>query len=95
METSQERDERLWRIAKARARFKSHLIIYLVINLGLWAVWFLTDSNKLHGTPWPVWTSLGWGSALAFQYFNAYHKDPYGDALKEYEKLKEQQHTRP
>ncbi|NLR78547.1 2TM domain-containing protein [Chitinophaga eiseniae] len=95
METSQERDERLWRIAKARARFKSHLIIYLVINLGLWAVWFLTDSNKLHGTPWPVWTSLGWGIALGFQYFNAYHKDPYGDALKEYEKLKEQQHTRP
>lgn len=95
METSQERDERLWRIAKARARFKSHLIIYLVINLGLWAVWFLTDSNKLHGTPWPVWTSLGWGIALGFQYFNAYHKDPYGDAVKEYEKLKEQQHTRP
>ncbi|NLR61914.1 2TM domain-containing protein [Chitinophaga polysaccharea] len=95
METSQERDERLWRIAKARARFKSHLIIYLVINLGLWAVWFLTDSNKMHGTPWPVWMSLGWGIALAFQYFNAYHKDPYGDALKEYEKLQEQQHTRP
>ena len=95
METSQERDERLWRIAKARATFKSHLIIYLVINLGLWAVWFLTDSNKLHGTPWPVWTSLGWGIALGFQYFNAYHKDPYGDAVKEYEKLKEQQHTRP
>lgn len=94
METTQERDDRLWRIAKARAGFKSHLIIYLVINMGLWAVWFLTDSDKTNGTPWPVWPALGWGIALSFQYFNAFHKDPFGDTLKEYEKLKEQQQTR-
>jgi hypothetical protein len=75
METKQERDDRLWRIAKARASFKSHLIIYLVINLGLWAVWFLTDSDKSHSTPWPVWPTLVWGILLAFLYFNCYHGD--------------------
>ncbi|WP_143307971.1 2TM domain-containing protein [Chitinophaga vietnamensis] len=94
METTQERDERLWRIAKARAAFKSHLIVYLVVNTGLWAVWFLTDNHKLHGTPWPAWPALSWGLILAFQYFNAFHRDPFGDRLKEYEKLKEQQQTR-
>ncbi|CAL1520687.1 2TM domain-containing protein [Chitinophaga sp. MM2321] len=94
METTQQRDERLWRIAKARAGFKSHLIIYLVVNAGLWAIWFLTNRNMSNGTPWPVWPALGWGIGLAFQYFNAFHKDPFGDTLKEYEKLKEEEHTR-
>ncbi|RBL93866.1 2TM domain-containing protein [Chitinophaga flava] len=81
METTQQRDERLWRIAKARAGFKSHLIIYLVINMGLWAVWFLTDRDMSEGIPWPAWPALGWGIALAYQYFNAFRKD-YDDTLK-------------
>ncbi|ASZ10757.1 2TM domain-containing protein [Chitinophaga pendula] len=93
METIQQKDERLWRIAKARAGFKSHLITYLVINAGFWVLWFLTD-NSSHHTPWPVWPALAWGIALAFQYFNAYHRDPFGDTLKEYEKLQEEQHRR-
>ena len=93
METTQQRDERLWRIAKARAGFKSHLITYLVINAGFWAIWFFTDNNK-SGTPWPVWPGLGWGMGLAFQYFNAFHRDPFGDTLKEYEKLQAEQERR-
>lgn len=92
METTEQRDERLWRIAKARAGFKSHLIIYLVVNAGLWALWFLTDNTG--NPPWPVWPGLGWGLGLAFQYFNAYHRDPFGDTLREYEKLQEQQRSR-
>lgn len=87
METTSQRDERLWRIAQSRSRFKSHLIVYLVINAFLWAVWFFTG----HPTPpWPVWPALGWGLALAFQYFNAWHRDPFGDTLKEYERLQEE-----
>ncbi|MET6998659.1 2TM domain-containing protein [Chitinophaga defluvii] len=93
METIQQRDERLWRIAKARAGFKSHLIIYLVINAGFWAIWFFTDNHN-SGTPWPVWPGLGWGIGLAFQYFNAFHRDPFGDTLKEYEKLQAEQERR-
>lgn len=96
METIQQRDERLWRIAKARANFKSHLIIYLVVNAGLWAIWFLAsdDHGRQGGPPWPVWPALAWGIALAFNYFRAYHRDPFGDALKEYEKLQHEQHQR-
>ncbi|NSL89851.1 2TM domain-containing protein [Chitinophaga sp. Mgbs1] len=84
METTQQRDERLWRIAKARAGFKSHLIIYLVVNAGLWAVWFPTDRDLPEGVPWPIWPALGWGIALAFQYYNAYHKTSY-NTVKEYQ----------
>lgn len=94
MESTQQRDERLWRIAKARAAFKSHLITYLVVNAGLWALWFITDRNGGNGAPWPIWPALGWGIGLAFHYFNAYHSDPYGDTLKEYEKLQNEHQQR-
>ncbi|MFY0253397.1 2TM domain-containing protein [Chitinophaga sp. 30R24] len=83
METGRERDDQLWHKTKTRAGFKSHLIIYLVVNMGLWAVWFLTDSDKIKNTLWPAWLALGWGTALAYQYFNAWHKDRFNDALKE------------
>lgn len=88
METNQQRDEQLWRRAKARANFRNHLMTYLIINGALWAIWLLTGA---HGeVPWPVWPMLGWGLALAFQYYNAFHKDPYGDTIREYEKLQQE-----
>lgn len=93
MENTQQRDERLWRIAKARAAFKSHLITYLVVNAGLWALWLITDRQG-GGAPWPVWPALGWGIGLAFHYFSAYHSDPYGDTLREYEKLQNERQQR-
>lgn len=93
MESNQQKDERLWRIARNRASFKSHLISYLVINGFLWVLWFITD-NDHDGVPWPIWPALGWGIGLAFAYFNAYHRDPFGDAVNEYEKLKQEQERR-
>ena len=94
METSHQRDERLWKIAKARAAFKPSLIAYLVTNLFLWAIWFVTTEHHMGGTPWPIWPSLGWGVGLAFQYFNAFHRDPFGDALREYDKLQAEKEQR-
>jgi hypothetical protein len=94
METTTQRDERLWKIAKARAAFKTSLMIYLIMNAFFWAIWFFTTDHYYGGTPWPVWPGLGWGLALAFQYFNAWHRDPFGDALQEYEKLQEEKQRR-
>ncbi|SFE27131.1 2TM domain-containing protein [Chitinophaga sp. CF118] len=93
METTSQRDERLWQIAKSRSRFRTHLMIYLVINAFLWAIWFLTSHN-FSVTPWPVWPALGWGLGLAFQYFHAWHRDPFGDTVREYDKLQEEKHRR-
>jgi len=90
METNSQRDERLWKIAQSRARFKTSLIIYLVMNAFFWALWLATGAYRYGGTPWPVWPGIGWGLALAFQYFNAWHRDPTGDAVREYEKLQEE-----
>jgi len=94
METTTQRDERLWKIAKSRASFRTSLFIYLVMNAFLWAIWFVTGGYHNHGTPWPVWAGLGWGLGLAFQYFNAWHRDPFGDTIKEYEKLQQEKQRR-
>ncbi|MBP1652205.1 MAG: hypothetical protein H6Q26_2362 [Bacteroidetes bacterium] len=94
METIQQRDERLWKIAKSRAAFKNSLIVYLVMNLFFWAIWYITTGRYYGGTPWPVWPGLGWGLAIAFQYFNAFHRDPFGDTLREYERLQAEKEQR-
>lgn len=86
-------DDRLWQTAKARANFKRSVFSYLVINTFLWAIWYVTAGRKGINTdlPWPVWPTLGWGLGLAFQYFKAYNGDKDDLAIKEYERLKEEQ----
>jgi hypothetical protein len=83
------KDEKLWAIAKKRAGFKKQLFTYIVINLFLWVLWAFTKSTgNQSGIPWPAWVTLGWGISIVFAYFDAYNTS--GDSLadKEYEKLK-------
>lgn len=90
----QQRDERLWRRARAIAAFKRNLFGYIVINLFLWAVWWFTAGadyfEDMKGIPWPAWVSLGWGMGIAFHYFRAYHGSNRDIAIEEYKRLKEQ-----
>jgi hypothetical protein len=84
------RNEFLWRKAKNRASFHGHLRTYLIVNAGLWAIYFLSHSQNWshHGLPWPVWSMLGWGIGVASHYFSAYGNfDEKTLAEKEYEKL--------
>lgn len=70
METSQ-RDPQLWRMAKDRAKFKSHLFTYVAVNALLWTIWLLTG-RPLTPLPWPVWPTVFWGIGLAIQGFSTY-----------------------
>lgn len=84
----QQRDEKLWKLAKKRAEFKKYLLTYLVINAFLWGFWLFNSYR--HGDfsfPWPAFVSLGWGIGLAFNYIGAY--SGYKESLteKEYNKL--------
>jgi hypothetical protein len=87
------KDEELWKIAKKRAAFKKHLVTYLIVNGFLWALWYITagrhtDLDDLY-LAWPIWSTLGWGIGLAFNYFNAYHDLDSSTAVqKEYDKLR-------
>ena len=85
-------DERLWRTARKRAAFKRHLTSYILVNLFLWAIWwFTTESRGIYTgpIPWPVWSTLGWGLGIAFNYFDAYGAPDKQSAIeREYDKLK-------
>jgi hypothetical protein len=85
-------DERLWKIAKARATFKKSIFSYLVVGAFLWAIWWFTRGRYNEDAyPWPIWPMLGWGIGLAFQYFNAYNGTKEDLQLKEFKKLKEEE----
>lgn len=88
-------DDQLWRLAKKRAGFKKHFAVYTLVNLFLWAIWWITSGSRGISTgpvAWPVWPLLGWGLGLAFNYFDAYGSADKKSAIEEeFEKLKKQQ----
>ncbi|MBD2766562.1 2TM domain-containing protein [Hymenobacter sp. BT664] len=89
------RDPYLWQKAKARAKFKSHLVVYLVINTGFWVIWALTDQGRDGLVPWPVWAGAFWGLGLAMNGLAAYGglSEPQR-TQREYERLLREQDGR-
>ena len=86
----EQRDEQLWQKAKKRADFQRSLAAYFVVNAFLWLIWWFTAGGRGYNreTPWPIWSMLGWGIGLLFQYLNAYGGSKKDLVEKEYEKLK-------
>ena len=88
------RDEMLWKLAKKRARFKSSLVTYILMNIFFWLIWYFTENDHslgVHHIPWPIWTTLGWGLGIGFQYAEAYVFPKSNSVEQEYEKLKGRQ----
>lgn len=90
--TPEGKDPQLWRTAQARASFRSHLVTYLLVNAGLWLIWYFTGGRN-YGTavPWPAWSSFGWGIGLVAHYIGAYHSNGPNAAEREYQKLQQKQ----
>ena len=84
------RDELIWKAAKKRVSFRRNLIAYLIVHAFLWAVWFMSEKDYTGSfVPWPLWSMIGWGIGLLFQYFDAYvFYDKTSAVEKEYEKIK-------
>ncbi|WP_207433595.1 2TM domain-containing protein [Sabulibacter ruber] len=76
-------------MAKKRVAFRRHLSTYIVINILVWCVWLFTkeQGTLAGGLPWPAWMTFGWGVALAFNYYDAYHGSQDFAVEREYEKL--------
>ncbi len=88
------KDQHLWKLAMKRANFKRHLYSYIIVNGFLWALWFMsnkehTGDNTTFVFPWPIWTTLGWGIGVFFNYRDAYN-DTTSASEKEYQKLVDQ-----
>ncbi|MDO7846515.1 2TM domain-containing protein [Hymenobacter sp. M29] len=96
METLQ-RDPYLWQKAKARARFQSHLLSFLLVNALLWVIWAFTFPHH-HGRgfhseiPWPLWVTFFWGLGLIRRGMAAYGGFSREQRTqREYERLVSQQ----
>lgn len=84
------KDLELWKKAKARASFKSHLRVYIIINSFLWLLWLITDASAF---PWPIFVTLGWGIGVVVNYFKVYRSEK-SLAEQEYEKLIQEKEER-
>ncbi len=89
MNTEQQKDEELWQMAKARVGFRWSFISYFIVNAFLVVIWFFSSGPASYF--WPIWSMMGWGVGIAFQYFHAYHGNKMISATQEYEKLKREQ----
>jgi hypothetical protein len=91
MESNEQRDARLWKLAMKRASFKRQLTSYVLVNGFLWFIWWWGAGSHVGGIPWPIYPTAGWGLGLAFTYFDAYGSDKNTLAEKEYERLRKEQ----
>lgn len=88
----EQRDEKLWQLARRRADFQDSLIGYVVITGVCWVIWYFTAGRRGFNsyTAWPVWVMLGLGIGLVSKFIKAYKTDKETLAEREYEKLKNQ-----
>ena len=84
-----DKDAKLWAIARKRASFKSNLFTYLAVMTFLWALWYFTHGkDHADSWPWPIWPTLGWGLGVVMHFFGAYVYPEANSTEREYEKLK-------
>jgi hypothetical protein len=62
------RDKAVSRLKKRRD-FRSHLLVYVLVNTLLVVIWVMTD---LHGFFWPVFPIAGWGIGVIMNAWDVY-----------------------
>jgi hypothetical protein len=61
---------------KAKREFRTHAVSYVLVNAGLFGVWFVTALNTGAWFPWFAFPLLGWGIGLGFHAWAAYGPPP-------------------
>ena len=54
---------------KKRRDFRSHLLVYVLVNTLLVVIWVMTDR---HGFFWPVFPIAGWGIGVIMNAWDVY-----------------------
>ena len=70
------RTEALRRLKKKRD-FRGHLLVYLLVNAMLWAIWGVMFASVGVWFPWPLFATFGWGIGLVFHAWDAYGRRPF------------------
>ncbi len=55
---------------KAKRGFKTHLVVYLVVNAALVGIWAASGAAYF----WPIWSIGFWGMGVIFNWWGAYHE---------------------
>ncbi len=58
------------RRVKAKREFKTHVVVYLVVNTALVGIWAASGAGYF----WPIWSIGGWGIGLFFNWWSCYHE---------------------
>jgi 2TM domain len=69
------RDRAVKRLKKRRD-FHAHLLVYVLVNATIVAVWALTGR---HGFFWPAFPILAWGIGVVMNAWDVYHDEDFTD----------------
>ena len=61
---------------KKRREFATHLLVYVLVNLCVVAIWLLTST----GFFWPIFVIAFWGIGLALNAWDVWHGESFTDA---------------
>lgn len=83
--------QRARKIAEEKAKFTTHLVVYIAVNVFLIALWWVTEGPGAF--PWFVIPLFGWGIGLAAHGIGVYRGESYVEeqAEREYRRLKEKE----
>jgi hypothetical protein len=70
------RTQAVTRIKKKR-QFVRNIVIYLLVNAGLWVIWAFDGADT--GDLWPAIVSGIWGAVLVFDAFKVYGERPISE----------------
>lgn len=69
--------ERAIKQLRKRRDFRTHLLIYVLVNTFLVVIWALTTGTG--GFFWPAFPIFGWGIGLVAHWYDAYRGDEFGE----------------
>ena len=83
------RDLALKRLKK-RQDFRAHVVVYIVVNAFLWALWAVLSLTNGWSFPWPIFPTLGWGIGVALNAWDVYGRRDIttADVDREIERLR-------
>lgn len=63
---------------KQRRAFKAHLLVYVLVNAVVWAIWLVIGLTSGGGNwwPWPIFLTLAWGIGIAMNAWEVYFRQP-------------------
>ena len=70
---------------KKRREFKTHLFIYVTMNLVIWAIWTVIGLSTGAWFPWPVFAPAGGGIGVAPNAWDVSVRGPTTEAELEHE----------